>query len=101
MGQEFPARVWRESKKDYCALGRQGKLLHWTEVRTAPEGHEELTPYVVALIRLARDEVISGQLVDWERRGLRKGLELVGVPRRIRVEGREGLIRYGVKWRVK
>lgn len=101
MSQGFPAKIWREAKKESQSFGQEGRLLYWTTVKVAGEAHEKMAPYVVALIRLGRKEVVGGQLVDWEGKELKKGMKVTGVSRRMRVEGKEGLIRYGVKWRVR
>jgi len=101
MGQNFPAKIWREAKKEYRYLGQEGKLLYWTTVKVAGEGYEKLVPYMVGLIRIGSNEIISGQLVDWEGKKLKKGIKVIGVPRRMRIENREGLIRYGIKWKIK
>lgn len=101
MGVGFPAKIWREAKKDYQELGQEGKLLYWTTVKVAGEGFEEIAPYKVALIRLEKKKVVGGQLVDWQGRELKKGMKVVSVPRRVRVNGKEEPIKYGVKWRLK
>lgn len=101
MGQGFPAKIWREAKKEYQTLGQEGRLLYWTTVKIPGEGYEQLVPYIVALIRLSRSKVVGGQLVDWEGKQLKKGMKVLSVARRMRVNGQEEPIRYGIKWRVK
>lgn len=101
MSQGFPAKIWREARKKSQTLGQEGRLLYWTTVKVAGEVYEKMAPYAVALIRLGKDKVVGGQLVDWEGKELKKGTKVVGVSRRMRVEGEEGLIRYGTKWRVR
>jgi len=101
MGVGFPARIWREAKKECQVLGQEGRLLYWTTIKIPGEGYEQQVPYPVALIRLNRKKVIGGQLVNWQGKQLRKGMKVVSVSRRMRVNGQEEPIRYGIKWKVK
>jgi uncharacterized OB-fold protein len=101
MSVGFPAKIWREAKKDYQTIGKEGRLLYWTTVKKAGEGFEKMVPYQVALIRLEKKKVIGGQLVDCLEGNLKKGMRLVSVPRRVRANGPEEPIKYGIKWRPK
>ncbi|KPJ70541.1 hypothetical protein AMJ51_01570 [Microgenomates bacterium DG_75] len=101
MGQGFPAKIWREAKEEYQELRQEGRLLYWTTIKIPGEGYEAMVPYVVALIRLSKDKVIGGQLVSWQGKQLKKGMKVVSVPRRMRANGEEGPIRYGIKWKVR
>ena len=101
MSVGFPAKIWREAKQDYQALGKEGKLLYWTTVKVAGEGFESIAPYQVALIRLNKKQVVGGQLVDCQDQKLKKGMKVVSVARRVRANGPEEPIKYGVKWRLK
>lgn len=101
MGVGFPAKIWREGKKDHLAFGKEGRLLYWTTVKVPREGFEAMVPYKVALIRLKKGKVVGGQLVEDNGRQLKKGMKVVGVARKMRFDGDEEPIKYGIKWRLK
>ncbi|HUS60317.1 MAG TPA: OB-fold domain-containing protein [Nevskiaceae bacterium] len=99
MAKGFPAKVWREGKRVSGCLDQKGKLLHFTKVNVAGEGCENLVPYVVGLIKV-NGQVVEGRIVDWEQKEIKKGVKLEAVARRLRVDGKEGLIKYGICWRM-
>jgi len=98
MSKGFPAKVWREAKKISSFLGQRGRLLYFTEIKVAGEGIENV-PYIVGLVKV-NNHLVSGRIVDWEGRSLRKGKKVEAVVRRLRVEKNGGLVKYGICWRI-
>jgi len=65
----------------------------------APEGYEEYVPYTVALIKLEEGPLVTAQLTDVDPEQVRIGMPVEMVTRKLREEGREGMIVYGYKFR--
>ena len=99
MYNNSPARIWREQKSDYLFLGKTGKLITWSEVKSAPASFADQAPYVVGLVDCGSLGKKMARLTGVEADKLRKGQKFIGVWRRLRVFGDEGLIEYGVKFR--
>lgn len=84
-----PVRIWREQKADYPFLDKVGRLVSWTKVIAG----------VVGLLDCSEWGKKMGQLIGVEERELKVNKKFIGVWRRLRVHGDEGLIEYGVKFR--
>jgi uncharacterized OB-fold protein len=82
----------------YTFSGR-GEVYSYTTVHVAPEGHEDNTPYAVALIKLEEGSLITAQLTDVSPEEVRIGLPVEMVTRKIREFGEDGIIVYGYKFR--
>lgn len=80
-------------------MGKRGKLITWSEVRSAPESFAGQAPYRVGLVDCGSLGKKMAQLVGVRAEGLKAGQKFIGVWRRLRVDGDEGLIEYGVKFR--
>lgn len=94
-----PVRIWREQSSDYPFLGKLGRLVSWTKVVAAPVSFSGQAPYMVGLIDCGEWGKKMGQLIGVEEGDLKIGQKFIGVWRRLRVHGDEGLIEYGVKFR--
>ena len=83
--------------KDYefCS---QARLITWSLVTSAPKGFEFNQPYVVAIIELEDNERITTQLVDVKVKDLVFGLKLMPTFRKIFINGKQGIIHYGIKF---
>lgn len=99
MSKGFPAKVWREAKLASGLLGQKGKIVGFTKVNVAGEGYENQVPYLVGLIKV-NGRLVEGRIVDWEQKEVKKGIRVEAVARRLQLEGDEGLIKYGICWRV-
>lgn len=100
----FPPRLLcqkcrRKGELEDFKFSGEGEIVSWTVIRTAPEGFERQAPFPVAIIKLKEGSQISGQIVD--------GLENIEIGKRVRpvfrrlfTDGAEGLIHYGLKFKI-
>ncbi|MCW5860611.1 MAG: OB-fold domain-containing protein, partial [Caldilineales bacterium] len=70
-----------------------------TTVFEAPKGFDAQSPYSLALIKLHEGPMLTAQLTDVEAKDIRIGMPVEMVTRKLSVEGDEGLIQYGYKFR--
>ncbi len=75
----------------------KGKVVSWTNVHAAPEGHGMNTPYLIAVIELEEGPNVLAQLVGFEEPQIGDNVEVAF--RKVREEGKEGIICYGYKFR--
>jgi len=66
---------------------------------SAPEGFEQYTPYVVALIKLEEGPMITAQLADVSKDEVYIGMPVEMVTRKMCAEGESGPIVYNYKFR--
>lgn len=76
----------------------QAKLISWSIIHTAPEGFEDSTPYVMAILELENDQRLTAQIVGIELDELKSGMLLNPTFRKILVDGEGGIIHYGLKF---
>lgn len=99
----FPPRdVCPECAKpayDPVRLSGQGEVYSFTTVFEAPKGFGAQAPYSLALIRLREGPMLTAQLTDIDPKDVRIGMPVEMVTRKLSVEGDEGLIQYGYKFR--
>ena len=89
----------KEAKNEYAFSGR-GEVFSYTTVYDAPAGYEEMTPYTVALVKLAEGPMVTAQLTDLGSQPVEIGMPVEMVTRRIRQDGDErGMLVYGYKFR--
>ncbi|HEX9373880.1 MAG TPA: Zn-ribbon domain-containing OB-fold protein [Roseiflexaceae bacterium] len=81
------------------ALSGAGTVYSFSVVRQPPAGHEDQTPYVLALVRLDEGPLITAQLTDCDAEQVAIDMRVEMVTRRLRDLGPEGLIVYGYKFR--
>ncbi len=79
-------------------LSGEGEVLSYTVVHEPAEGFEMQVPYVLALVRTTEGPVLTGQVVDIEPEGIRIGLKVRATFRKLREEGKAGVIHYGYKF---
>jgi uncharacterized OB-fold protein len=101
-GKYFPARTvcscGSKEFKDY-KLSENGKVVTWTVIRNPPIGYEAYRPYVVALIELEDGLRILSQVVDVNPEEVIAGLAVEAVFRKVKEDGKTGIIQYGYKFR--
>jgi uncharacterized OB-fold protein len=104
-GKIFPPRdICPECGEDartlYHFSGR-GEVYSYSTVFQAPEGHEEQTPYTVALVRLEEGPMVTAQITDIEdgSDAIKIGMPVEMVTRKLRSDGERGTIIYGYKFR--
>lgn len=99
---QFPERTicpdCGSDKYEIFKLSGNGKLSTFTIIRVAPEGFEDQTPYAVGIVELEEGIRVMGQITDCEPEKLKIGDRLITKFRRIREEGKTGMIMYGFKF---
>jgi hypothetical protein len=88
-------------KFDPDNIPEKATLITWSIVRVAPKGFDAQTPYVIAILELENGERLTGQIVDIEDFNiLNKGDTLYSTFRKMYQDGEDGVIHYGLKWRL-
>ena len=99
----FPPRdLCPECGGDRCETYKfngRGKLYSVTTVYEAPSGHQENTPYKLAIVELEEGPLVTAQLTDLGDAGPEIGMPLEMVIRRLKAEGERGQLVYGYKFR--
>jgi scaffold protein (connect acetoacetyl-CoA thiolase and HMG-CoA synthase) len=80
-------------------LSGRGKILTFTVVHQPADGFEMQVPYVMAIVELEEGCRVMTQIVNAEPAAVRSGLPVEACFRRIREDGRSGVIYYGYKFR--
>ena len=93
----FPAEP-AEGWEPYSLRGT-GTVYSFTVVRQPPEGYEDQTPYMLALIRLDDGPLVTAQITDCDVDNVAIDMPVEMVTRRLRDLGPDGLIVYGYKFR--
>jgi len=101
----FPARKMcpncrRRGKLVEEEMSRDGEIITFTEVFTAPFGFEMETPYFIAIIKLGNGAKVLSQIVDSAREKVKIGAKVQKVFRKISDIDPEGPIAYGYKFKV-
>lgn len=92
-------KIWRNQKKINNLLGKEGKVISYTQVFVPPEGFEREAPYPLAIVQFADGIRYLAQLTDWEEKDLKIGQKVKAVLRKTRNPGLEGVIPYGIKFK--
>jgi uncharacterized protein len=79
-------------------LSGEGEVRTFTVVHDAAEGFEMQVPYVLAIVRSNEGPQLTGQVVDIDPEDVRIGLKVRATFRKLREEGRAGVIHYGYKF---
>ncbi|HZY70723.1 MAG TPA: Zn-ribbon domain-containing OB-fold protein [Thermoplasmata archaeon] len=79
-------------------LSGDGEVVTFAIVHDAAEGFEMQVPYVLAMVRTTEGPTLTGQVVDIEPAEARIGLLVRATFRKLREEGRSGVIHYGYKF---
>jgi uncharacterized OB-fold protein len=88
----------REAQQAYQFSGR-GEVYSFTTVFNSPAGFEEYSPYTVALVKLEEGPLVTAQMTDVEPEQVAIGQKVEMVTRKLRDDGRQGVISYGYKFR--
>ena len=99
MNQMSPVKIWRNQKKIKKLLNQIGEIISWTVIRTPPSSFEGQAPYLVVLVKLP-DRNYIGHLVDSHLDEAKVGQKVRAVLRRIRNSDPEGVISYGIKFKL-
>ena len=79
-------------------LAGRGKLVTFTITEVAPAGFADQVPYAVGIVEMEEGVRVMGQITDCDPSELKIGDSLVTQFRRIREEGKTGIIMYGYKF---
>ena len=79
-------------------LSGDGEVFSYTIVQEPAEGFEMQVPYILALVRTVEGPTLTGQIVDLEPADIRIGLKVRATFRKLREEGKAGVIHYGYKF---
>jgi len=80
-------------------LAGRGKILTFTVVHQPADGFELQVPYVMAIVELDEGCRVMTQIVNADPGAVRSGLPVEACFRRIREDGKSGVIYYGYKFR--
>lgn len=94
-----PVKQWRRQKDVASVIGKTGKLLHWTIIRTPAKSFGKEAPYPVVIVEMEGKKRMIGQLVDWEQKDLATNKTVIAVLRRLRTDDTEGIISYTIKFK--
>lgn len=94
-----PVKIWRNQKKIREVLGEEGSILSYSLIRVPPAGFEDQAPYFVVLVKLPNRKYV-GQLVDCKAEEVQIGKKVKAILRRVRRPSEEGIIPYGIKFRI-
>lgn len=79
-------------------LSGEGEVYSYTIVSDAAEGFEMQVPYILALVKTREGPILTGQVVDLPVEEIRIGLPVRATFRKLREEGKSGVIHYGYKF---
>ena len=94
---EFP-QTDVELRKEPFTFAGTGEIYSYTVLQDSPEGFEEHTPYVLALVKLDEGPLVTAQLTDLDG-PIAIGDRVEMVTRKLTTEGPRGMIIYGYKFR--
>ena len=86
------------AKTPFQFSGR-GEVYSFSTVYHPPEGFEDYTPYTVALVKLEEGPMVAAQLTDVDNGKVEIGMPVEMVTRKLREDGKRGMIVYGYKFR--
>lgn len=88
------------SDKERFAFSGYGEVYSYTLLQETPEGHENQSPYVLALVKLDEGPMITAQITDLDLGAVPEiGQPVEMVTRKLTTEGQTGMIVYGYKFR--
>lgn len=79
-------------------LSGEGEVATYSIIHDAAEGFEMQVPYVLAIVRAREGPMLTGQVVDLDPKEARIGLKVHATFRKLREEGKAGVIHYGFKF---
>jgi len=88
-----------KGKLEDIQLSGKGEIISYTVIRTAPQGFGRYAPYAIAIIKLDEGPKITGQVVD-DPEKIEVGKRVYPVFRKIYEDGDDGIIHYGIKWKI-
>ena len=91
--------IWRAQRGNYerCRLSDCGVIESFTVIRTAHDGFEKYTPYIIGLIKLDDGSKITGQIIN-NINDVKIGKRVKYIIRKRFENGVDGIIFYGFKF---
>mgnify|MGYP006357420669 FL=1 len=93
-----PVKLWRRGKDVSLIIGQEGKILSFTVIRVAAQGFGKESPYPVVIVKMDNGKKLTGQLVDWTEKDLKKGTRVRAVLRKLTPDHTENIIAYVIKF---
>lgn len=87
-----------DDQMEHRRVQNAGIVYSYTLVQEVPEGYEEQSPYVLALVKLDDGQIVTAQLTDLDG-PVAIGDRVEMITRKITTDGRKGMIVYGYKFR--
>lgn len=85
-------------KMEPFTLSGDGEVFSFSIVHEAAEGFEMQVPYVLALVKTVEGPFLTGQVVNIDPADVAIGLKVRATFRKLREEGKAGVIHYGYKF---
>jgi uncharacterized OB-fold protein len=79
-------------------LSGEGEVESFSVIHDPAEGFEMQVPYVLAIVRTKEGPKLTGQVVDIDPHEVEIGLRVRATFRKLREEGKAGVIHYGYKF---
>ena len=79
-------------------LSGEGEVVSYTVVHDPAEGFEMQVPYALAIVKTKEGPQLTAPVVDIEPKDVRIGLKVRATFRKLREEGKAGVIHYGYKF---
>ena len=79
-------------------LSGEGEVVTFSIIHEPAEGFEMQVPYVLAIVKTTEGPLLTGQVVDVVPNDVAIGLKVRATFRKLREEGRAGVIHYGYKF---
>lgn len=81
-------------------MSGEGEVYSFTVVHDGLEQFKMQVPYVMALIKMKDGPLVTGQIVDCSPGEVKIGTKVKATLRKVRSEGKEGIIQYGYKFTI-
>ncbi|AEH61705.1 protein of unknown function DUF35 [Methanosalsum zhilinae DSM 4017] len=88
----------RDGKIESYKFTGNGEIVSFTVIRTAAEGFEHQTPYVLAIVKLDEGARLTTQIVCNDPSQIHMGMRVRPVFRKLGDGGEKGMIYYGTKF---
>jgi uncharacterized protein len=85
-------------KMEPFQLSGDGEVVTFSVLHEPAEGFEMQVPYILAVVRSVEGPQLTGQVVDVAAEEMRIGLKVRATFRRLRADGKAGVIHYGYKF---
>lgn len=87
-------------KREEVKLSGRGKILTYTVVHTPLKAFDLQVPYIMAIIELEEGPKVTTQIVNCKIDDVEIGKNVKAVFRKIREDGKSGIIHYGYKFEI-